>query len=67
MKSNEPLLNGRPSSAHVAHQLLQSGNSAEDVIASTSDSSDVSAASMQLRKTLAKRLRAEVVENQQNL
>lgn len=49
--------NGRPSSAQAAQTILQGGSGAQN-------GADTNEASLQLRKTLAKRLRTEVVENQ---
>lgn len=47
----------RPTSAQAAQQILESGGHSSSV----GDGAEKNAASLQLRKTLAKRLRTEVV------
>ncbi|XP_037954615.1 cilia- and flagella-associated protein 36 [Teleopsis dalmanni] len=53
---------GRPTSAQAAQKLLASGGHTEELLEKNGDTDLTSA--LQLRKTLAKRLRAEVVEQQ---
>ncbi|XP_018797293.1 PREDICTED: cilia- and flagella-associated protein 36 [Bactrocera latifrons] len=65
--ASEPSSIGRPSSAQVAQRLLENGGKTTELLdkASAEENSDESLNSaLQLRKTLAKRLRAEVVEPQ---
>ncbi|CAD6992440.1 cilia- and flagella-associated protein 36 [Ceratitis capitata] len=63
----EPTPTGRPSSAQVAQRLMENGGKTNELLdkATAGEGADESQNSaLQLRKTLAKRLRAEVVEQQ---
>ncbi|XP_067619504.1 cilia- and flagella-associated protein 36 isoform X2 [Eurosta solidaginis] len=58
---------GRPSSARVAQKLLENGGKSTELLEKVNAVEDIDgqpSSALQLRRTLAKRLRAEVVERQ---
>lgn len=65
--ASEPTSTGRPSSAQVAQRLLENGGKTTellDKVSAEENVGDSQSSALQLRKTLAKRLRVEVVEQQ---